>query len=138
MGNNRTNKEIERARLLERWNWILEDVESPENKINTAMMLENSYEKMIEQGQVTEGWLESAILNEGELNEAPMTTNAVGGNLIPKVMFPMIKRVMPKLMANELVSIQPLSGPSGVIYYMIYSYSDTKGNIWICNMVFKL
>jgi hypothetical protein len=129
MGNNRTNKEIERARLLERWNWILEDVESPENKINTAMMLENSYEKMIEQGQVSEGWLESAILNEGELNEAPMTTNAVGGNLIPKVMFPMIKRVMPKLMANELVSIQPLSGPSGVIYYMIYSYSDTKGNI---------
>lgn len=126
----RKTKLEEKERLLKRWEWILEGDDDPESRINTAMVLENSYEQMLKQQQLNEGWLESNILNEEtELNEAPQTSASVGNNLIPKVMFPMIRRVFPKLMANELVSVQPLSAPTGVIYHMIYSYSDTKGNI---------
>lgn len=118
----------EEKRIIERWSWLTESIEDYETKINTSMVLENSYQHMVSEGQVSEGWLES-VLNEGTLNEAPTASGAVGTNLIPKVLFPMIRRVFPKLISNDLVSVQPITGPTGVIYYIIYTYSDTKGNI---------
>jgi hypothetical protein len=124
----REQKLAEEKRLVERWDWLTEGIEDYEEKLNTSMVLENSYDTMMERGQVNEGWLES-VLNEEQLNEAPTTSSAVGTNVIPKVLFPMIRRVFPKLISNQLVSVQPITGPTGVIYYIIYTFSDTKGNI---------
>lgn len=117
--------------LINRWDWITSDIEDYETKLNTSIVMENSYDQMIQNNQLNEGWLEANILNEGEevLNEAPTVSTAVGSNLIPKVMFPMIRRVFPNLIANQLVSVQPISGPTGVIYYIVYTFSDSKGNI---------
>ena len=128
-------REAVEKNLIERWDWLTGKLDDYETKLNTSMVLENSYSMMIDKGQLNEGWLESTILSEDTLNEAPVRSGMpdgggnVGTNLIPKVMFPMIRRVFPNLMANQLVSVQPISGPSGVIYYIVYSYSDTKGNI---------
>ena len=36
---------------------------------------------------------------------------------------------MPELIANKLVSVQPLQQPTGVIYYITYRYSDSKSNV---------
>lgn len=128
-------REAVEKNLIERWDWLTSKVDDYETKLNTSMILENSYSMMIDKNQLNEGWLESTILNEGSLNESPVRSGMpdgggnVGTNLIPKVMFPMIRRVFPNLMANQLVSVQPISGPSGVIYYIVYSYTNTKGNI---------
>lgn len=116
-------------RLIDRWSWITEDIGDYDAKLNTCIVLENSYNKMVQEGQLSPGWLEATILNEDSLNEAPLRTTAVGTNLIPKVMFPVIRRVMPELIANKLVSVQPLTQPTGVIYYILYTYSNTKGAI---------
>lgn len=127
---NKERKMAQEKQLIERWNWLTEKIEDYDTKLNTSMVLENSYDTMVREGQLNEGWLESTILNEDEaLNEAPTLSTSVGTNLIPKVMFPMIRRVFPSLIANQLVSVQPISGPTGVIYYIIYTYSDTKGGI---------
>jgi len=126
---NTTDKQEIAESLVTRWDWLTEDVEDYDKKINTSIMLENAYEHMVRERQLNEGWLESTILNEGDINEAPMTTGAVGNNLIPKVMFPMIRRVFPNLIANDLVSVQPITGPTGVIYYINYTYSNDKGPI---------
>jgi len=116
--------------LVERWDWLTGKLDDYETKLNTSMVLENSYEMMINKGQLNEGWLEGTILNEAPVSSGmPGGDGSLGTNLIPKVMFPMIRRVFPNLMANQLVSVQPISGPSGVIYYIVYSYSDSKGNI---------
>ncbi len=123
-----TAKIQEENRILDRWSWITESIEDKEIRLNTSIVLENSYQHMVDNDQINEGWLES-ILNEDSLNEAPVVSTAVGQNLIPKVLFPMIRRVFPKLISNDLVSVQPITGPQGVIYYIIYSFSDTKGNI---------
>jgi len=114
--------------LIERWNWLTESIQDYDTKLNTSIVLENSYDSMIQENQLNEGWLES-MLNEEQLNEAPTTSTAVGTNLIPKVMFPMIRRVFPSLIANQLVSVQPISGPTGVIYYIIYTFTNEKGAI---------
>ena len=119
--------------LAERWNWIAEDISDEETRLNTMLVLENSYKKMVSDGSVPQGWLQNVLLAEdnedGTLTEAPQMSGAVGDYVIPKVMFPVIRRVMPELIANKLVSVQPLQQPTGVIYYITYRYSDSKSNV---------
>ena len=131
------NKLIDKAeyekQLAERWNWIAEDISDEETRLNTMLVLENSYKKMVSDGSIPQGWLQNVLLaednEEGTLTEAPQMSGAVGDYVIPKVMFPVIRRVMPELIANKLVSVQPLQQPTGVIYYITYRYSDSKSNV---------
>ena len=44
-------------------------------------------------------------------------------------MFPVIRRVMPQLIANEIVSVQPISGRTGVVFYASYQFANTKGGV---------
>ena len=39
-------------------------------------------------------------------------------NLIPKFLIARIKTIYPTLLAKELVSVQPMSGPTGQVFYM--------------------
>lgn len=41
--------------------------------------------------------------------------------------FPMVRRIFPKLIANELVSIQPMSRPDGKVFYLDFYRSATPG-----------
>jgi len=124
------DKEEYENQLANRWNWIAEDIEDADTRLNTMLVLENSYKKMVSMGSVPKGWLENVLLNEDEtLTEAPQMSGAVGDYVIPKVMFPVIRRVMPELIANKLVSVQPLQQPTGVIYYITYKYSDSKSDV---------
>lgn len=128
---NKEAKIQEEQRMVNRWEWLTEGIEDYETKLNTSIVLENTYNEMLSQGQVNEGWIES-LLNEDEdglLNEAPQKSSAVGSNVIPKVLFPVIRRVMPSLIANQLVSVQPIQARTGVIYYIEYTYSDSKNAI---------
>ena len=118
----------EEQNMVNNWSWLTEGIENKDDVINTSIVLQNSYESMIQEGQLAEGWLES-LLNEEELNEAPNLSTNVGTNVIPKVLFPVIRRVMPSLIANQLVSVQPIAARTGVIYNISYNFTDTKGGI---------
>ena len=43
------------------------------------------------------------------------------------VAFPIVRRVFGGLVANELVSIQPMSLPSGLLFYLDYTYGTDQG-----------
>ncbi len=43
------------------------------------------------------------------------------------IAFPMVRRIFGGLVANELVSIQPMSLPSGLIFYIDYTYGSNVG-----------
>jgi hypothetical protein len=72
----------------------------------------------------------TAILFENEsqhlqsLNEETRTVN-VGS--FTKFIFPVLRRVFPNLIANELVSVQPMTAPVGAVFYLDYVYGTTKG-----------
>ena len=121
----------EEKQLMNRWDWLTEGIDTYDDKLNTSIILENSYDLMIQENQVNPGWLESTILNEDSemLTEAPTISTSVGSNLIPKVLFPVIRRVFPSLIANKLVSVQPIQARTGVIYYMIYTYTNLKADL---------
>jgi len=43
------------------------------------------------------------------------------------IAFPIVRRVFGGLVANDLVSIQPMSLPSGLLFYLDYTYGDNVG-----------
>lgn len=43
------------------------------------------------------------------------------------VAFPIVRRVFAGLIANEVVSVQPMSLPSGLLFYLDYTYGSNQG-----------
>ena len=44
--------------LIDKWGWITEGIEDYESKLNTSLVLENSFEEMVTNGQATPDFLE--------------------------------------------------------------------------------
>ena len=49
-------------------------------------------------------------------------TYATGDARLPKVLIPMIRRTFPELITNEIVGVQPMTGPVGLAFAMRYQY----------------
>jgi hypothetical protein len=64
------------------------------------------------------------------LMESPTAGATSAGNVatLNRVILPVIRRVMPTVIANELVGVQPMTGPVGQIHTLRVRYSDTSSN----------
>ena len=56
-------------------------------------------------------------------------TNAGNVATLNKVILPVIRRVMPTVIANEIVGVQPMTGPVGQIHTLRVRYADTAGSV---------
>ena len=54
-------------------------------------------------------------------------TSAGNVATLNRVILPVIRRVMPTVIANEIVGVQPMTGPVGQIHTLRVRYSDTAG-----------
>ena len=63
------------------------------------------------------------------LSETAVAGTTSAGNVatLNRVILPVIRRVMPTVIANELVGVQPMTGPVGQIHTLRVRYSDTAG-----------
>jgi len=52
-------------------------------------------------------------------------TNSANVATLNKVILPVIRRVMPTVIANEIIGVQPMTGPVGQIHTMRVRYGDT-------------
>jgi len=64
------------------------------------------------------------------LSESATAGATSAGNVatLNRVILPVIRRVMPTVIANELVGVQPMTGPVGQIHTLRVRYSDTVEN----------
>ena len=64
------------------------------------------------------------------LSETAVAGTTSAGNVatLNRVILPVIRRVMPTVIANELVGVQPMTGPVGQIHTLRVRYSDTVGS----------
>lgn len=100
----------ERDVLLRKWEPFLEGIEDEYIVENTAILLEN----------------EARYLAEAPEFAATGTGDIQG---LQKIMLPIVRRVFPNLIANNIVSVQPIAAPSGIIFYLKYQYgTDRPGN----------
>jgi len=63
------------------------------------------------------------------LSESATAGATSAGNVatLNRVILPVIRRVMPTVIANELVGVQPMTGPVGQIHTLRVRYADTAG-----------
>ncbi len=104
------------ARLTEKWSrtGLLRGLEGVHRE-NMAQLLEN------QAGQV--------LREQNTLGGGGLSPSASSGDIrgFTNVAFPIVRRVFGGLVANELVSIQPMSLPSGLLFYLDYTYGTNVG-----------
>lgn len=72
----------------------------------------------------------TAMLMENEslyLQNMTEETRTANVGSFTKFIFPVLRRVFPNLIANEIVSVQPMTAPIGAVFFMDYVYGSTKG-----------
>lgn len=95
-----------------RWGKLLEaqndrdPIRNPYVRKCTAMLLENEMDHI------------------KSLHEDTLSSNA---GAFTKYVFPVLRRVFPNLIANQLVSVQPMTSPIGGIFFYEKKYDDRKG-----------
>lgn len=64
------------------------------------------------------------------LTESATAGATAAGNVatLNKVILPVIRRVMPTVIANEIIGVQPMTGPVGQIHTLRVRYADTFGS----------
>lgn len=99
------------AQCVDKWRSLLEGIpdrtESDRYRLGVAAVLMEN---------------QSAYLRN--MSEDTKTQN-VGS--FTKYIFPVLRRVFPNLIANEIVSVQPMTAPVGAVFYLDYKYGLTKG-----------
>jgi len=124
------------ATLLEKWGPVLDytsdsvkPIEDAHTRLNTAVLLENQEKWCIEESN-TAGNGGSLGSSHSYSPNGPNSsdTYAAGDSRLPKVLIPMIRRTFPELISNDIVGVQPMSGPVGLAFALRYAYqSDTLG-----------
>jgi len=126
--------------LLEKWAPVLDyssdsvkAISDDTTRLNTAILLENQENWCIEEAN-TSGGSFGALGGGGNSTVAGGSVGntdsyAAGDQRLPKVLIPMIRRTFPELISNEIVGVQPMSGPVGLAFALRYAYqSENLGN----------
>ena len=104
--------------LQEKWQPVLEHNDLPEindsyRKAVTTVILENQEKALRE---------DSAFLSEA----APTSNTAGAANWDP-IMISLVRRSMPNLIAYDVAGVQPMTGPTGLIFAMRSRYTNQSG-----------
>jgi len=109
--------------LVEKWNPILDAEEAPSFRDNyrkqvTAALLENTEKALAEErGQ------QNFQLNEA----APANATGSGIDNWDPILISLVRRSMPNLIAYDIAGVQPMSGPTGLIFAMKSRYTSQSG-----------
>jgi hypothetical protein len=112
--------------LQEKWAPVIEHAELPQikdgyRKAVTALVLENQEKAMAEERSQQSFQLYEA---------APANATAGGtGNMAnwDPILISLVRRAMPNLMAYDIAGVQPMSGPTGLIFAMKSRYTTQGG-----------
>ena len=118
--------------LQQKWAPVLDHEDMPKIKDSyrravTAVLLENQEKAMAEEQGMNGFGFQS--LQEAPAPVNATTTGSTASNSIAyqdPILISMIRRAMPNLMAYDVCGVQPMSGPTGLIFAMRPSY-DTQG-----------
>lgn len=115
--------------LVEKWTPILdgeafEPIENPHIRAVTAAILDNTERTLREEG---------AISMTSLLSEAPVMSSGTGGfggsatatgpvAGYDPILISLVRRAMPNLIAYDILGVQPMTGPTGLIFAMRSKY----------------
>ena len=99
----------EAAKLSGKWNksGLLEGIDSSTEKNNMAMLQENQAKQLV---------------NEANTTGTGASFNAGNSEAWAGVALPLVRRVFGEIVAKDLVSVQPMNLPAGLIFYLDFQY----------------
>jgi hypothetical protein len=111
----------ESAKLVTKWqkSGLLEGMENDWEKSGMAVLLENQARQLISENSKT----------------SPNAGGGVGDEEWSGVALPLVRRVFGNIVAQELVSVQPMNLPSGLVFYLDFKYGKTEGKFTSGNSI---
>jgi hypothetical protein len=108
--------------LQQKWQAILEHPDLPEikdsyKKAVTSVLLENQERSLREE--------RSALFEAAPANNISATS---GIDKYDPIMIGLVRRAMPNLMAYDICGVQPMTGPTGLIFAMRSQYNAERAN----------
>ena len=119
--------------LLEKWAPVLDytsdnvkPITDDHSRLNTAILLENQESWCLKENSAGGGaggvFGSAGSMGQGGAMTPAQDFYATGDARLPKILIPMIRRTFPELITNEIVGVQPMSGPVGLAFAMRYKY----------------
>jgi hypothetical protein len=105
--------------LQQKWDPVLnhpelESIKDPYKRAVTALVLENQQQAMTQDRQA---------LNE----TAPANSTGSGISNYDPILISLVRRALPNLIAYDIAGVQPMTGPTGLIFAMRARYSTQSG-----------
>jgi len=109
--------------LIEKWSPVLDHEDAPAiddkyRKAVTARLLENQEVALREERQQR---------SFGEVTEAAANVTGSSVDNFDPVLISLVRRAMPNLIAYDIAGVQPMSGPTGLIFAMKSRYTTQGG-----------
>jgi len=103
----------ESAKLVAKWDksGLLEGMDNDWQKSGMAVLLENQARQLISENSKT----------------SPNAGGGIGDEEWSGVALPLVRRVFGNIVAQELVSVQPMNLPSGLVFYLDFKYGTSVG-----------
>lgn len=95
-------------RLVQKWSPLLKGIPQGHTRNVMGVLCENQSQAL------------------RQLDEDTRSSNV--GSFI-KFVFPILRRVWPNLIANDIVSVQPMTAPVGAVFYYELKYGTSKGSV---------
>ena len=114
--------------LQKKWQPVLEHTDLPEiadahKRSTVATLLENQERAAAEQSAQSGGAFAPSLLGEA----APANATGSGVDNFDPVLISLVRRSMPNLIAYDIAGVQPMTGPTGLIFAMRSRYSAQGG-----------
>ena len=129
------------SQLISKWSPILnfkskdvQPIEDSRVRLNTAILLENQEQWCLQESSNSAG--SGGVFGSHQPTAGTFSGDryAAGDARLPKVLIPMIRRTFPELITNEIVGVQPMSGPVGLAFALRYRYeADPLGGTALDN-----
>ena len=125
--------------LLKKWQPILEhselsNISDSHKKSVTAVCLENTEQALRE----SRGWAPQSLLEAAPTNAMGASSSTASDGAIDiydPVLISLVRRAMPNLVAYDIMGVQPMTGPTGLIFAMRSRYTNQSSGETFYNEV---
>src|ERR1017187_8321976 len=115
-----------------KWKTILEhkdlpEITNPHKRWVIAQLLENSEKELGQYTDQSQFLTETVSRPTNSIGTSSSTPGAGAIDTFDPVLISLIRRAMPNLIAYDLCGVQPMTGPTGLIFAMRSRYSNQTG-----------
>jgi hypothetical protein len=119
--------------IKERWKPVIDDPDAPVIKESwkkkvTAILLENTANELSGIPQFETGFERRYLKEDAPANQSGAFPNAANLKGFDPILISLVRRSMPNLIAYDVCGVQPMTGPTGLIFALKSKYTSQGGN----------